>query len=60
MFVKVGSDFNQKVPPIFRIRFAKCAARKEVVFAPPARAHTTINSLVKIKEMMYPNNMITI
>jgi hypothetical protein len=30
------------------------------VFAPPSRAHTTINSLVKIKEKMYSNNKIAI
>jgi len=41
----------------FRFRFAKCAVRKRgVVFAPPSRAHTTLNSLVKIKEKMYSNN----
>ena len=30
------------LPQFFVFRFAKCAARKEVVFAPPTRAHTTI------------------
>jgi len=28
-------------PQFFVFRFTKCAARKEVVFAPPTRAHTT-------------------
>jgi len=28
-------------PQFFVFRFAKCAANKEVVFAPPAHAHTT-------------------
>jgi len=46
-------------PPNFVFCIAKCAAINGVVFAPPARAHTTINSLVKIKEKMYSKNMIT-
>jgi len=29
-------------PQFFVFRFAKCAVRMEVVFAPPTRAHTTV------------------
>ena len=59
------SDFKNSPPKFifcgskkrFRIFcFAKCAIVNRVVFAPPTRAHTTTNSLVKIKEKMYSNN----
>jgi len=39
------------LPPNFVFRFAKCAAkRKDVVFAPPTRAHTTKTLLLKSKK----------
>jgi len=44
-------------PQFFVFRFTKCAAKKEVMFASPARAHTTLNSHVKIKEKMYYNKI---
>ncbi|PIP26581.1 MAG: hypothetical protein COX31_01610, partial [Candidatus Moranbacteria bacterium CG23_combo_of_CG06-09_8_20_14_all_40_16] len=47
-------------PQFFVFRFTKCVAKKEVVFTPPSRAHTTINSLVKIKEKMYSNSRVRI
>ena len=37
-----GKEFLPAFPPQFFVfRFAKCAARIGVVFAPPSRAHTT-------------------
>ena len=59
------SDFKNSLPEFIFCRskkqliffcFAKCATKNGVVFAPPTRARTTINSLVKIEEKMYSNN----
>ena len=37
-------------PPNFVFCFAKCATNKEIVLAPPARAHTTKTPLLKLKK----------
>jgi len=45
------SDSDFFPPPLnFVFRFAKCTANKEVVFAPPTRAHTTKTPLLKLKK----------